>query len=114
VPIQNPANAPEDLVFSCFGHRPYFTPQHGIKDKISRCYFHLDVSCLTNFDDRIQPTDITMEVEDYLNLTEEHLKHLAQEELLLLIRANIPSEEGKHTYWSLPESSELLINSLDL
>jgi hypothetical protein len=76
-PIPNPARSPENLVITMLGHRPYHSP-NGFRDRIGAIYFHLDMVCVRNFDNRIGIRDLTMEVADYLKLDQEHLRHLAE------------------------------------
>jgi hypothetical protein len=97
VPIQNPAREPDNLVFTLLGYRPYHT-EKGFKDRISPCYFHADLMCLQNFDPSIQDENITMEVGDYLDLTKQQLKKLANEGLLEAISSNIKKLTGRNIH----------------
>lgn len=88
VPIKNPAKTPENLIVRMLGHRPFNTPQ-GYRDKIGPCYFHVDIQCLKNFDARIEMSDCTMEVEDYMKLDRGHLAVLGQAGFLQHIKDSI-------------------------
>ena len=86
--IDNPAKEPDNLVFTLLAHRPFHSTS-GFKDKIAPIYFHCEFGCLQEFDPTIEPQHLTMEIEQYKGLTPNHLKKLATQELLRMIKDSV-------------------------
>ena len=81
--------APNNLLFRLKAIRPYRDQRtHIWHDKIGNAYFHLSLSCLTNHNKDIKVEDVTMTTEMFLSISQDHLRILAQNQLLQHIVAN--------------------------
>ena len=58
-------------------------------DKVANVYFHLNMACLQNFDPSLNEENLTMTNEIFCNISQQHLQHLRQLTLHLMLMKEV-------------------------
>ena len=87
--INSAARAPHDIFFRVKAIRPYEDKDTLIwKDRVANGYLHLDLKCLKNFDKNVKLEECRMTDEMFTNLSDAHMKVLADMGILKHIIEN--------------------------